>query len=106
MFDIFSPVTDFFGTIAQWIGYGLIATFIVGALFLLVAFPIAMKMAAVAFAKVLIVETSNLIAKSGVAVQVSNAVDSVTVAANKITNQIEKSNRDFKIIETEKSEVM
>lgn len=90
MFDLFSPITDFLGTIAQWVGYGIIATFVVGSLFLLVAFPIAMKMAAVAFARVLIVETSNLVAKSGIASQVSNAVKSVEVAANKITNQLEK----------------
>lgn len=90
MFDFFSPVGDFFSTVATWIGYGLIFGAIVGALFLLVAFPIAMKIAAVAFARVLIVETSNLIAQSGIATQVSNAVKSVEVAANKITNQLEK----------------
>jgi hypothetical protein len=107
VFDLFSPISDFFGTIAQWVGYGIIATFIVGSLFLLVAFPIAMKMAAVAFARVLIVETSNLVAKSGIASQVSNAVKSVEVAANKITNQIEndKLKSQMKIIEIENLEV-
>lgn len=109
MFDFFSPVTDFFGTIAQWIGYGIVATFIVGALFLLVALPIAMKMAAVAFARVLIVETSNLIAQSGISKQVSNAVQSVNDAAKKITDELENNKLNtnaIRVIELEKEKVM
>ena len=107
MFDFFSPVTDFLGTIAQWIGYGIIATFVVGALFLLVALPIGMKIAAVAFARILVVETTNLLAKSGVAVQVSNAVQSVTVAANTITEQLQENKiqkSEFKVIEVKENE--
>ena len=96
MFDF---ILDPLATIAQWVGYGIIASFIVGALFLLVAIPIAIKITAVAVARTIVVETANLIAKSGVAVQVSNAIDSVTVAANQVTNQIQKSNQEFKVIE-------
>lgn len=96
MFDF---ILDPLATIAQWVGYGIIASFIVGALFLLVAIPIAIKVTAVAVARTIVVETANLIAKSGVAVQVSNAIDSVTVAANQVTNQIQKSNQEFKVIE-------
>lgn len=109
MFDFFSPVTDLFSTIATWIGYGLVATFIVGALFLLVALPIAMKMAAVAFARVLIVETSNLIAQSGISKQVSNAVQSVNDAAKKITDELENNKLNtnaIRVIELEKEKVM
>lgn len=90
MFDIFSPIGDIFGTIAQWVGYGLIATFAVGSLFLLVVVPVMFKVAAVAFARVLVVETSNIIAKSGIAVQVSNAVNAVSETANTITKEINK----------------
>lgn len=102
MFDF---ILDPLATIAQWVGYGIIASFIVGALFLLVAIPIAIKVTAVAVARTIVVETANLIAKSGVAVQVSNAIDSVTVAANQVTNQIQKSNQEFKVIEIQKVEV-
>lgn len=92
MFDFLSPVTDILGTLAQWIGYGFIASFIVGSLFLLVVVPVMFKMAAVAFARVLVVETTNLVAKSGIATQVSNAVESVSKASNEITKQIQKQN--------------
>jgi hypothetical protein len=92
MFDFLSPISDLFGTIAQWVGYGLIATFAVGSLFLLVVVPVMFKVAAVAFARVLVVETTNLIAKSGIATQVSNAVESVSKASNEITKQIQKQN--------------
>lgn len=102
MFDF---ILDPLATIAQWVGYGIIASFIVGALFLLVAIPIAIKVTAVAVARTIVVETANLIAKSGVAVQVSNAIDSVTTAANQVTNQIQKSNQEFKVIEVQKVEV-
>lgn len=90
MFDFLSPISDLFGTIAQWLGYGIIATFIVGSLFLLVALPIAMKMAAVAFARILVVETTKVIAESGIATQFSNAVKSVSTATNEITKQLKE----------------
>lgn len=96
MFDF---ILDPLATIAQWVGYGIIASFVVGALFLLVAIPIAIKVTAVAVARTIVVETANLIAKSGIANQVANAVDSVTIAANQVTNQIQKSNQEFKVIE-------
>lgn len=89
MFDF---ILDPLATIAQWVGYGLIGMFAVGSLFLLVVVPVMFKMAAVAFARVLVVETSNIIAKSGIATQVSNAVDSVSKASNEITKSIQKQN--------------
>lgn len=104
MFDF---ILDPLATIAQWVGYGLVASFIVGALFLLVAVPIAIKVTAVAVARTVVIETANLIAQSGVALQVSNAIKSVETAANKITNQIEndKIKSQMKIIEVENVEV-
>lgn len=106
MFDIFSPVTDFIGTIAQWVGYGIIATFIVGSLFLLVVVPVMFKMAAVAFARVLVVETTNLLTKSGLANQFSNAVDSVSKASNELTTAIQKQNaKTFEVRTIENVEV-
>lgn len=89
MFDF---ILDPLATIAQWVGYGLIGMFAVGSLFLLVVVPVMFKMAAVAFARVLVVETSNIIAKSGIATQVSNAVESVNKASNEITKSIQKQN--------------
>lgn len=79
-------------TIAQWVGYGLIASFIVGSLFLLVAIPVMFKMAAVAFARVLVVETTKVISHSGLTAQFSNAVTSISRATNELTNEIKKQN--------------
>lgn len=108
MFDIFSPIGDIFGTIAQWVGYGLIGIFAVGSLFLLVVVPMMFKWAAVAFARVLVVETTNLLTKSGLASQFANAVDSVSKASNELTKSIQKQNsRDnFEVRVIEKVEVM
>lgn len=91
MFDL-SFITDPLSTIAQWVGYGLIGVFAVGSLFLLVVVPVMFKMAAVAFARVLVVETTNVISKSGLATQFSNAVSSVNRASNELTNSIQKQN--------------
>ena len=105
MFDF---ILDPLATIAQWVGYGIVASFIVGSLFILVAIPIAIKLTAVAVAKTVIVETANLLAQSGAVAQMSNAVNSVTVAANKISKQLDenKNVQSFKIIETENERVM
>ena len=105
MFDL---ILDPLATIAQWVGYGIVASFIVGSLFILVAIPIAIKLTAVAVAKTVIVETANLLAQSGAVAQMSNAVNSVTVAANKISKQLDenKNVQSFKIIETENERVM
>lgn len=100
----FSFITDPLTTIAQWVGYGLIGIFAVGSLFLLVVVPVMFKMAAVAFARVLVVETSNLLAKSGVANQVSNAIDGVTKATNEITKQITKQNK-FEVVKVERDKI-
>lgn len=100
MFD-FSFITDPLTTIAQWVGYGLIGIFAVGSLFLLVVVPVMFKVAAVAFARVLVVETSNIIAKSGIANQISNAVDGVTKATNEITKQLNKQNK-FEVVRVDK----
>lgn len=89
MFDF---ILDPLATIAQWIGYGLIGIFAVGSLFLLVVVPVMFKMAAVAFARVLVVETTNVLSKSGLTTQFSNAVNSVSTATNELTNQIRKQN--------------
>lgn len=102
MFDL-SFITDPLATIAQWVGYGLIGIFAVGSLFLLVVVPLMFKWAAVAFARVLIVETTNLLTKSGIASQVSNAVASVNKASTELTKSIqaqkqkELSKNDFEI---------
>lgn len=104
MFDFLSPIGDFFGTIAQWIGYGLIGIFAVGSLFLLVVVPVMFKMAAVAFARVLVVETSNLLSKSGLANQFSNAVTSVSKASNELTKAIQKQNK-FDVIKVERDKI-
>lgn len=98
MFDF---IIDPLATIAQWVGYGLIGIFAVGSLFLLVVVPVMFKVAAVAFARVLVVETSNIIAKSGIANQISNAVDGVTKATNEITKQINKQN-NFEVVRVDK----
>ena len=66
--------------------------FAVGSLFLLVVVPVMFKMAAVAFARVLVVETTNVLSKSGLATQFSNAVSSVNRASNELTNSIQKQN--------------
>lgn len=92
MFDFLNPIGDLFGTIAQWIGYGLIGIFAVGSLFLLVVVPVMFKMAAVAFARVLVVETTNVLSKSGLTTQFSNAVNSVSNATNELTKAIQKQN--------------
>lgn len=89
MFDF---ILDPLATIAQWVGYGLIGIFAVGSLFLLVVVPVMFKMAAVAFARVLVVETTNVLSKSGLATQFSNAVSSVNRASNELTNSIQKQN--------------
>lgn len=103
MFDF---ILDPLATIAQWVGYGLIATFAVGSLFLLVVVPVMFKMAAVAFARVLVVETTNLLTKSGLANQFSNAVDSVSKASNELTNAIQKQNaKTFEVRTIENVEV-
>jgi hypothetical protein len=105
---LFDFILDPLATIAQWVGYGIVASFIVGSLFILVAIPIAIKLTAVAVAKTVIVETANLLAQSGAVAQMSNAVNSVTVAANKISKQLDenKNVQSFKIIETENERVM
>jgi hypothetical protein len=103
LFDL-SFITDPLATIAQWVGYGLIGIFAVGSLFLLVVVPVMFKVAAVAFARVLVVETSNIIAKSGIANQISNAVDGVTKATNEITKQINKQN-NFEVVKIERSKI-
>lgn len=105
MFDF---ILDPLATIAQWVGYGIVASFIVGSLFILVALPIAIKLTAVAVARTVIVETANLLTQSGAVAQMSNAVNSVTVAANKISKQLEenKNTQPFRIIETENERVM
>ena len=108
MFDFLNPIGDFFATIAQWIGYGLIASFIVGALFLLVAVPVMVKVAAVAVARTAIVETARLLSESGIASSFNRATDSVTRAANELTNEIRKQNQSrakFEIIQVEDVEV-
>ena len=108
MFDFLSPLTDILGTIAQWLGYGLIAVFAVGSLFLLVVVPVMFKMAAVAFARVLVVETTSVLAKSGLASQFSNAVQSVSKASNELTRSIQKQNetrKQFEIVQVEDVEV-
>jgi hypothetical protein len=89
---LFDFILDPLATIAQWVGYGLIGIFAVGSLFLLVVVPVMFKMAAVAFARVLVVETSNLLSKSGLATQFGNAVDSVSKASNELTKAIQKQN--------------
>jgi hypothetical protein len=78
---------------AQWIGYGLIGIFAVLSLFLLVVVPMMFKWAAVAFARVLVVETTNLLTKSGIASQVSNAVASVNKASTELTKSIQAQNQ-------------
>ena len=105
MFDF---ILDPLATIAQWVGYGIVASFIVGSLFILVALPIAIKLTAVAVARTVIVETANLLTQSGAIAQMSNAVNSVTVAANQMTKQLEqnKNAQSFRIIETENERVM
>lgn len=92
MFDL-SFITDPLATIAQWVGYGLIGIFAVGSLFLLVVVPMMFKWAAVAFARVLVVETTNLLTKSGLASQFSNAVNSVSKASNELTKSIQAQNK-------------
>ena len=92
MFDFLSPLADLFGTIAQWVGYGIIATFIVGSLFILVAVPVMVKMAAVAVARTVVVETAKLLGESGVARSFTNATNSVTNAANELTNELRNRN--------------
>lgn len=103
MFDFLSPFTDLFGTIAQWVGYGLIATFAVGSLFILVAVPVMVKMTAVAVARTVIVETAKLLSDSGVAASFTRATNSVTRASNELTKQIkmqnEKQNFEVRVIE-------
>jgi hypothetical protein len=103
LFDIFSPITDLFGTIAQWVGYGIIFFAVTSALFFLVAVPIAIKWAAVAVAKTVIVETSNLLARSGIITQTSNALHAVEVAANRVTQNASK--QKYEVIKVENVEV-
>lgn len=107
MFDFLSPVTDILGTIAQWVGYGIIFTAVVGALFLLVAIPIMVKMAAVAVARTAIVETAKLLSESGMAASFNRATDAVTRASNELTQQIQKQNakQDFEVRVIEDVEV-
>lgn len=92
MFDL-SFITDPLSTIAQWVGYGLIGIFAVGSMFLLVVVPMMFKWASVAFARTLIVETTNLLTKSGIASQVSNAVASVNKASTELTKSIQAQNK-------------
>ena len=109
MFDFLNPIGDIFATIAQWVGYGLIASFIVGALFLLVAVPVMVKVAAVAVARTAIVETARLLSESGIASSFNRATDSVTRAANELTQEIRKQNetrKQFEIVQVEDVEVM
>jgi phosphoglycerol transferase MdoB-like AlkP superfamily enzyme len=105
---LFDFILDPLATIAQWVGYGIVASFIVGSLFILIAIPIAIKITAVAVARTVIVETANLLTQSGALAQMSNAVNSVTVAANQMTKQMEqnKNAQQFRIIETENERVM
>lgn len=103
MFDL-SFITDPLATIAQWVGYGLIGIFIVGSLFLLVVVPVMFKMAAVAFARVLVVETSNLLSKSGLANQFSNAVTSVSKASNELTKAMQKQNT-YQVIKLDEEKI-
>ena len=107
MFDFFdlSPLTDFFGTIAQWIGYGLIASFVVGALFVLVAIPVMVKVAAVAVARTVIVETARLLSESGIASSFTRASDSVTRAANELTREVRKQNTRYEVMRVDDVEV-
>lgn len=108
MFDFLNPISDLFATIAQWVGYGLIASFIVGALFLLVAVPVMVKVAAVAVARTAIVETARLLSESGIASSFTRASDSVTRAANELTQEIRKQNETrtrFEIVQVEDVEV-
>lgn len=96
---------SFFGTIAQWVGYGIIASFIVGALFLLVAVPVMVKVAAVAVARTAIVETARLLSESGVASSFTRASDSVTRAANELTREVRKQNTRYEVMRVEDVEV-
>ena len=108
MFDFLSPVTDFFGTIAQWVGYGLIFGAVVTALFLLVAIPVMVKMAAVAVARTAIVETARLLSDSGIASSFTRASDSVSRAASELTNEIRKQNQtraNYEVIRVDGVEV-
>lgn len=107
MFDFLSPVADILGTIAQWVGYGIIATFIVGALFLLVAIPVMVKMAAVAVARTTIIEVTKMLSETGLAYSFTRATDAVTRASNELTQQIQKQNakQDFEVRVIEDVEV-
>lgn len=91
MFDFLSPITDAIGTIAQWVGYGLIFGAVVLALFVLVAVPVMVKLAAVAVARTAIVETAKLLAESGVAASFTKATNSVTTAANQLSAELQRS---------------
>ena len=107
MFDIFSPITDFIGTIAQWVGYGILFTAVVGALFLLVAIPVMVKMAAVAVARTSIVEVAKLLSETGIAASFTNATNSVTNAANALTIEMRKqqTRSNYEVIRVDDVEV-
>lgn len=90
MFDF---ITDPLTTMMTWLGYGVVATFIATTLFFFVVIPLTLKFIAIAFAKTLIVETTKIVGNSRLTLQLRQAIQSVDVATQKITkdlNRLEK----------------
>ena len=83
-------IADPFNTLMTWLGYGIVFFAIVTALFFLVAIPLMFKLAAVAFARVLVVETSKVIGNSVITSQIANAVSNVNRASLDLSHKLKK----------------